>query len=717
MTTATHHAPEPTIAHNLRMDVRREHAQFICNAAGASHEELLAAEWLLTDRAGAYSMGTALGASARRYHALLVSSLRPPVERIVSLASVVDELTTNPGAHIEQHAPLSSHRFPGDTTHPCGADFLTRFEKDHAVRWVYTLHDGVEVIRELALLPDGAGAILTWFITTNGAPAQLTVRPLVALRDFHSLCTDEHIAHLNVTPAPNAAPAVRITRDDLALDLTADAGAFTYNRETWRNFLYERDRERGQDHTESLLAPGSFLFNIPPGLQGARFSIHARLQRAASESNQTPNVPIPIPTRDHALTQQQLRLTNTLNQITAANPNLASLPELPALADAADAFVTTRLIDSKPSTTILAGYPWFADWGRDTMIALPGLLLTTGRYAEARQTLETFARAVRRGLVPNRFDDYGGEPHYNSLDASLWFISAACQYLNVTNDRAGFEQTLKPACYEIIDWFRAGTDFNIHMDERDGLIAAGAPDTQLTWMDAKNSGVVFTPRHGKAVEINALWRHDLCALAQAVATTDPRRSSNLAALAEKVATSFRAAFWNDEGNCLFDCLYPDGDSWRPSAQIRPNQIFAVSLPHSALTPNQQRAVVNTVRDHLLTPFGLRTLAPTDPDFHPRYEGNMFDRDRAYHNGTAWPWLMGPFIEASLRAESFSPESRAEAMRTLQPLLNSLNTECVGQIAEVYDATDAPNSPQRAAGCPAQAWSVAELLRTVALIHS
>ncbi|MCA3005850.1 MAG: glycogen debranching protein, partial [Phycisphaerales bacterium] len=378
--------------------------------------------------------------------------------------------------------------------------------------------------------------------------------------------------------------------------------------------------------------------------------------------------------------------------------------------------------------SIIAGYPWFADWGRDTMISLPGLLLCTGRHEEARSLLLLFSAArgggpagseQSGGLVPNVFDDYTGRPHYNTVDASLWFVHACCRYLAASKDQSTFNKELLPACLDVMHAYRTGTAFGIGADPEDGLIASGDHTTQLTWMDAKRDGVVFTPRHGKAIEINALYYNALRSLAVAAGPHRTGLRNEMTALADKIGPTIATRFWNPQRQCLFDCLTPDHAApggWRPSTQVRPNQIFAVSLPHSPLNPSQQQAVVKCVRERLWTRHGLRTLEQGDAGYKGRFEGRMFDRDAAYHNGTAWPWLAGPLAEATLRAGGFSSEARAQARELLAPLLRAMEGGCLGQLAEVYDGDDTTERPQRAAGCPAQAWSIAETLRVSLLIE-
>jgi predicted glycogen debranching enzyme len=361
-----------------------------------------------------------------------------------------------------------------------------------------------------------------------------------------------------------------------------------------------------------------------------------------------------------------------------------------------------------PTTTILAGYPWFMDWGRDAFIALPGLLLSTERYDDAASVLTTFAAAAEDGIIPNRFDDYNDLPHYNSIDASMWFVNAAFEYVKASGDENLFRSKLLPVIRWIIDCYSQGAKFGIHADT-DGLITGGNAETQLTWMDAKCGSEVFTPRYGKAVEINALWYNALCRLTDYFRSKDDDAASQYMRMANEVSANFARVFWNEANKCLYDCILPDGTT---DASIRPNQIFAVSLPFSPLSVAQQKAVVEAVHNYLLTPYGLRTLNTQDIRYQGKYTGPQFDRDRAYHQGTVWPWLIGPFIEAHLRVGDFGKKSRKEAAAYLRPLLEHLAEDaCIGSISEVFDG-DFPHHPS---GCFAQAWSVAEVMRAYLLI--
>lgn len=372
----------------------------------------------------------------------------------------------------------------------------------------------------------------------------------------------------------------------------------------------------------------------------------------------------------------------------------------------ADPFLVRRS-DGKP--TLIAGYPWFTDWGRDTMIALPGLLVTPGKLGEAREIIEAFLEHLDKGIIPNRFPDAGEAPEYNTADATLWLFQAVRQWLAAGGDRTFLRDVFYPAARDIITWHTRGTWYGIAVDASDGLLSAGTPGTQLTWMDAKVGDWVVTPRHGKPVEINALWHGALCSMAEwAVEVGDAAGAAQFAGAAARVRKSFREKFWNPARECLFDVLAPEG----PVSKIRPNQLFAVSLPYDLLDAAQQQAVLRCVSARLLTSVGLRTLDPADPEYRARYEDGPVDRDGAYHQGTVWPWLIGPYVDAYLRAFGRT----AEALAFCRTLVEGLDAEsarrgCLGSVAEIYDG-DEPRYPR---GCPAQAWSVAELARVKALL--
>ena len=617
-------------------------------------------EWLQTNGTGAFAAGTVVGANTRKYHGLLVAATLPPVARIVAL-SRMNETLLRPG---RDPIELGVSYFR-DVLLPRGDRHLRRFTHDVSTTWEYS-HDGVTLTKELLLCHGRNLTAVRYHVkptpTEDGAlPVTLRLAPFVALRDFHSLTYADQT--IDVRRSADGGCAVR--RWGHELYLRCGGLAFNEYRDWWYNFTYPVEQERGQDHTEDLFTPGHFTATID---QPATFTFWASLE--------------PIGDCDFDAEREKRRQhTPGRDAPTAAQRRLGA---------AAKDFVVGRRTDEFAGATILAGYPWFSDWGRDTMIALPGLLLPTHRYHDAGQVLCLFAKYVSEGMIPNVFDDYHHQPYYNTVDASLWFVNACFEYCKNSKDNDTFEQLLRPACAEILAGYRNGTRFGIKMDDADCLLNQGDPASQLTWMDAKTNGVVFTPRHGKAVEINALWYNAL-------------RLMGDTETADRAQHSFRRAFWMSPYRGLADVLNETGRN----EQCRPNQIFAVSLPHSPLKPDEQQNVVEVVRRELLTPKGLRTLSPSDPKFQSFYTGTQFERDKAYHNGTIWPWLIGPFLDAYLKVNGRSRGSVEQARRWLQPLIDAMENEgCVGQIAEIYEAS----SPHRSVGAFAQAWSVAEVLR-------
>ncbi len=617
-------------------------------------------EWLLTDGAGGFSMGTSVGINTRRYHGLFIPATQAPLGRAVLLGRVAETIITA-GGRFE----LSGNYF-GQSVHPEGHKYLQRFmtEGDTA-QWFYSV-PGAKVTKTLKLTADGAR--LSYEVVSTGAESLgLLVQAFTPMRDYH------HLGH-----AGNRAPlhfeqsgqSITVYRDSYTLRMTPSAGSFTPRPDWWFGHTYPIDTERGQEDQEDTFTPGVWEVAGPGPLQWELAVTAPTVKRPEAVSG--------------GLYTTALASKKTYG------------PKASALLSSAQAYLALRpRPDGKAGVTVLAGFPWFGDWGRDTFISMPGLMLTTGRTDLAFNVLATFAQFVSEGMIPNRFSDNGLDIEYNTVDASLWFIHAAHAYLEAGGDKAAFTKSLLPACKAIIDGYRAGTRYGIYMDPADSLIRQGDEHTQLTWMDAKYEGVAFTPRAGKPVEINALWYHALCLLEEK-------------SLAGEVKEGF-AKFVRPDGLGLYDTILDDGT---PDAKIRPNQIFAVSLEHSALTPKQQKAVVDVVKRELLTPHGLRSLSPADPGYRGRYTGPQSQRDAAYHNGTVWGWLIGPFVEAYLRSEKESAASMKQAQQWLLPLFDHLTHEGLfGQVAEIFDG----DTPHRPVGCPAQAWSVAELLRMAAKV--
>ena len=653
-------------------------AAIVVEHAGRELDELLTLEWLLTNRIGAYSSSTAVGCNTRRYHGLLVAATAPPLGRMVALSTVMEQLCLGQTTY-----ELATNEFDGAFS-PQGVVHLVEFRNDVAATFVFRA-GGVELTKEV-LLSDTANCVAVRY-TLHGGGGELRVRPFAAMRDHHALRSYAASRKLTFENTRGGVTVEDRSDHGQTLHLIGQEATFQAQPQWWYRFHYRAEVARGQEGFEDLYSPGWFVYTLGDG-----------------ESCQlTASLGEPVP----------LGFSTTLERRAARFGRLAAGVRQDhdeagrRLAVATDAFLAGRkLPDGSQSATILAGFHWFADWGRDAFICLPGLLLSTGQRDAARDVFRTFASHVKDGLVPNCFDDYSSRAHYNSIDASLWFIVACERYLADGPDAALWRDTLLPAAHAILTAYRSGTLFDIHADA-DSLLAGGSPGTQLTWMDAKLADRPVTPRHGKAVEVNALWYCAHRIMAERCRGVEDRLADRYAHEADLIAPAFREAFWNASGQCLYDCVRDDG----PDASIRPNQILAVSLPHSPLYPQQQAAVVRVVEAKLLTPAGLRTLSPEDSRYRGRYGGSWQSRDSAYHQGTVWAWLIGPFIEAYLKVEGEKPGALARCREILRGFDGQLHRAGLGFISEIFDG-DPPHAPR---GCIAQAWSIAEVLRAKRLV--
>ncbi len=536
---------------------------------------------------------------------------------------------------------------------------------------------------------------------------RLELRPLISIRDFHELQHASGAQERFIFERGDR--HVRVTADGMWLEIASGNARFEPNPQWWHDLYYRVDAARGQGCTEDLFSPGRFVLESdnPTGLTRTRLRMSLECADAPSRGD------TPIARRPHLETLVRHTLDGDAPDTDEETRAIA------ALTVASDDFVVRRPIENAPDEySVIAGYPWFADWGRDTMICMPGLFLVTGRLDEAFRTLVRFGRKRRNGVIPNRFDDRTGDAHYNTVDASLWYIQAACSWYEATGSMREFMEELMPVCREIVHAYQDGTDNGIGTDPLDGLVFAGDETTQLTWMDAQRDGVVFTPRHGKAVEINALWYSGLRRLALISDAAGSEDATKFDRLAARTAAHFPERFGGGSHGGLMDRLEPGnaGATWRPIDEVRPNQIFCSSLPMAAdglLGRDLAASSVRCVRDRLLTPNGLRTLDASDPAYRPRFSGPIGNLDAAYHNGTVWPWLLGPFAEALVRT---GVGSSADAREALQPLVDRLSGECQGQAAEVFDGDSTDADPSRPGGCPAQAWSIGEMLRVLVQIR-
>lgn len=629
-------------------------------------------EWLETDGLGGFASGTISGIRTRRYHGLLTVATTPPTGRILLVNGFDGRLETPVG---EQR--FTSECYAPDIVDPAGFERIESFTTEPWPTWTYRLDDDRTLTQEVLMMHGGAVTVIRFTVSKKKKDTWLVLRPFLSGRNAHSLHAENK--DFNFTPIHGDG---RITWRPYAgvPGIIASADAEWIDEPLWyRRFLYSDEKARGYDHTEDLAAPGVFRFDM---------SKHPAVLILGAEGHDGLYLDGGAAPRDRA--------DALIKMETKRRKRFAS-----RLERAADAYIVRR----GQKKTIVAGYPWFTDWGRDTFIAMRGLCLATERFDDAESILDTWAAEVSSGMLPNRFTEEKDAPEFNAVDASLWFIVAVHDFLEAA-DRAGrapardvFER-LTGAVKAILDGYEKGTRHGIRMTA-DGLIAAGEPGVQLTWMDAKIGDWVVTPRIGKPVEVQALWINAL----EIGALYDPRRR----AMADRARASFLARFWNPAKNCLFDVCDAHHRAGEDDDSIRPNQILAVGgLPFPVLTGERAKAVVDVVLEKLLTPAGLRSLAPDHSAFAPTYEGGPTARDGAYHQGTVWLWLMGPFIEAWVRTHGDGDDAREEARRRFfEPFLARLDDQGLGHLAEIADAT----SPYTLRGAPFQAWSMGEALRT------
>jgi predicted glycogen debranching enzyme len=638
-------------------------------------------EWLVTNGIGGFASGTVAGGTTRRYHGLLIAALQPPLGR-TQLVAVLDETVRYGDATYA----LATHHWSSGAVDPQGFLYLESFRLEGATPvWTYALADAL-LEKRVWMVQGENTTFIHYTLSRASGPVEIDLKALVNYRDFHSL-THAGEWHMKIAPVEHG---VMVLPFDTATPFyLKSARASCEPRHEWyRDCFLPVETERGLEDREDHLFAAFFHAKLNPG---DAFSIVATTEAITGLDGEA--------SREHRVTHESALLESWQAQ------NEKSAVNAPAwlcqLVLAADQFIVKRSLPQEPQgRSVIAGYHWFGDWGRDTMIALPGLALATGRSEVARQILLSFARYVDAGMLPNNFPDAGGKPEYNTVDAALWYFEAVRQYFGATQDTATL-QMLYPVLAGMIDAHIAGTRYNIHVDSTDGLLYAGGPGIQLTWMDAKIGDWVVTPRTGKPVEINALWINALETLAQ-FARRLSKTADSYERLSAQAKNSFQK-FWNAERNCCFDVLdVPGAKNGGKDPALRPNQILAVSLPVSPLRQDQQKSVVDTCAERLLTSHGLRSLAPGEPSYQGHYRGDQRSRDAAYHQGTVWGWLLGPFALAHLRVYNDSPA----ALRYLEPLGAHICALGLGTVAEIFDG-DPPHTPR---GCIAQAWTVGEILR-------
>jgi len=660
-------------------------------------DSLVTREWLVTNGLGGYASGTVSGVMTRRYHGLLIAALPAPLGRIVMLSHVAEQARWPDGRRIE----IGGRERSGETSDAHGTGYLVEFRLEGGLPiWRYDI-EGVILEKRLFMSHMQNTVFVLYEILDGADRLELALRPSVNFRpqeapvseplgwpyEFRSVGE-----RLEIGLKESTLPALRL----LLRAPGEEEATFTLKGKRLDNVLYPLEESRGYQARGDLWSPGYYKLTIVRGQRAALV--------ASTESFETMTVLQP----SQALEAERARRQRLLVQaVPEAHDALGT-----ELVLAADQFIITPAGRTEETAraraagdevrTVVAGYHWFTDWGRDTMISLEGLTLLTGRQLEAAYILRTFAHYVRDGLIPNMFPEGQKEGLYHTADATLWFFHAVSRYLESSGDQLTLA-ALYPTLKQIVQAHIAGTRFGIHVDPADGLLSQGEAGFQLTWMDAKVDDWVVTPRRGKAVEINALWYNALCLMEQWARQLGDSTATQYRTEADKAQQAFNDRFWYEPGRYLYDVVDVESCAGVNDAKCRPNQVFAISLPHPILRRDRWEPVMRVISDRLLTPVGLRSLAPDDPDFKPKYYGDLRTRDAAYHQGTVWGWLVGPFVDAWLKVY---PNDEARAHAVLAGFLPHMNDACIGSVSEIFDA-DATLTPR---GCIAQAWSVAEVLR-------
>ena len=636
-------------------------------------------EWLIANGIGGYGCGTLSGILTRCYHGLLVAALKPPLGRTLLLAKLDETVQYRDIAY-----PLSCDRWAGGTTTGHGYRHIESFHLEGTTPvWTYACADAL-LEKRIWMQPGENTTYVQYKLRRASGPLAISMKAIANHRDHHSVTpstnqswqTQSHPRGLKVQSFPGATPFY----------LFCNKGQVRPNNKWYQHYFLTKEQERGLTHLDDNIHIASLTTTLSPEQS---FIVVASTQPSPNLDEQS------------AISNREQYENSLLVQSNSAQAAPAAIQQLVL---SADQFIVNRAIAGNPrGKTIIAGYPWFGDWGRDTMIALPGLTLATSRPEIARPILRTFARYLDRGMLPNNFPEANGTPAYNTVDAILWYFEAIRAYVETTEDIELLEE-LFPALQEVINWHIKGTRYNIKLDSSDGLIYAGQSGHQLTWMDAKADDWVVTPRIGKPIEISALWHNALQSMVHFCDRLNQPKQQ-YTDLAQQTATGFNK-FWNSEKGCCYDVLdTPNEDD----SSLRPNQLFAVSLPYAPpLSKQQQQAIVDTCAAHLLTSHGMRSLSPTHPDYIGRYKGDRIQRDGAYHQGTTWSWLIGPFVQAHLKVYK-NPEL---ARTFLTPLIQHMQAGCVGTFSEIFNG-DAPFEEK---GAFAQAWSVAEVLRLWEVIN-
>lgn len=632
-------------------------------------------EWIETNGLGGWASSSVAGCNTRRYHGLLIAATRPPVGR-VSLVSKLEEAITTENGTFE----LGTNDY-GDVIYPHGYDYITSFTKDLFPEWTYQIN-GI-VLKKTITMVQGENTTLVLY-EVKSAPFSfiLNLSPLISARDYHALQNSSTHIFWNAEFKDSVFSTVPYEGAPRIFILVPGA-IYQHHPQWYYHFNYAVEKYRGLDFVEDLFNYGTFRVKLKEGDKAGII---------ISTKNPEAGDAFALFEKERVRKQFLINKTNdeTTRQLTLA----------------ADQFIVKR---DEHLKTIIAGYHWFTDWGRDTMISLPGLCLSTGRFEDAKFIISAFARWVSEGMLPNRFPDNGGSPEYNNVDGTLWYFIAIKRYLDATHDTVFLVNEILPVLKGIIDWHFKGTRYHIHVDD-DNLLYAGEDGQQLTWMDVRIGDWVVTPRAGKPVEVQALWYNALNIFAVLLQLNhEEDEAARIRVHVEKTKESFLDTFWFKEGHYLYDVIDKKDI---PDTTLRPNQLFAMSLPYPLIEGERAKMVLKIIEEKLYTTVGLRSLAANDTRYVPVYGGNPFQRDSSYHQGTVWSWLLGPYIDSIMKTPDFAGEDGLSGKEKAQKIIHDfafhLSDGCIGSVSEIFDA-EAPHYPR---GCVAQAWSVGELLRVI-----
>jgi predicted glycogen debranching enzyme len=637
------------------------------NSVLQNFNEASECEYLETNGLGGWSSSSITGAHTRRYHGLFVAAINPPTDRMV-LLSKLDETIVTEKARYE----LNCNNYNGDVLSPGGNQYLESFTRDFFPKWVYEVN-GIRLKKVICMIHGENTVVISYEVEKAESPFTLELLPLMAARGYHELGHASDRMHWD---AEFINGTFHNQPDGISnVYISIPGSTYQHNPRWFYNFKYNVEQYRGLDFTEDLFNHGTFSVQLKEG----------------DELNIIISTDNPEGRNAADLIRQEYKRRKKL---------LKGQPEdetLQQLILAADQFIVKRSEDLK---TVIAGYHWFTDWGRDTMISLPGLTLSTGRFEDAKKIIAAFAQSVSMGMLPNRFQEKE-LPEYNNVDGTLWYFIAVYEYLQATNDKKFVINEILPVLKDIIDWHFKGTRYNIHVDE-DGLLYAGEVGQQLTWMDARIGTWVVTPRMGKPVEIQALWYNVLKIFAELLRMNKQKKDAEAIELsASKAKESFDKLFWYEEGNYSYDVIDENG---KPNAELRPNQLFAISLPFTLVEGERAEAIIKVIENKLYTPVGLRSLPADDVHYVHQYGGDQWHRDSSYHEGTVWSWLLGAYVDALIKVKS----EKSKIKMVIDDFKYHLNEGCIGSVSEIFDA-DAPHHPR---GCVAQAWGVAEILRVM-----